>query len=177
MATNLPYSQKVLNCRSRACAKCGYCRDWYWSPHDSTKSYTKRPDATCTASYSYGLLGYGPGCGGCCLCCLAHLPFGKLCSLRYYGGDGYGHGGGIPLSGFLHGGLNKNIDTLAGVDLAARGRNNEAADVADLFGGGFIAKFTATCVDLTDGTLNARIALARAHHDDGRLCECIDNQK
>ncbi|CAF4225256.1 unnamed protein product, partial [Adineta steineri] len=62
MATNSSYSGTVLICGSHACAKCGYCRDWYWSSSGKTKSYKKRPDATCTASYAYGLSGYGGGC-------------------------------------------------------------------------------------------------------------------
>ncbi|CAF1181684.1 unnamed protein product [Rotaria magnacalcarata] len=130
MAAHSSFSQKVLNCRGRACAKCGNCCDWYWSPLGNMKSYTKRSDATCTASYGYGLIDYGPGCGGCWRCCLGHLPCGKLCYHRYYGGSGYGHGGGIPLSGFLHGGLNDNIFALSGVDLEARRHRKDAANFA-----------------------------------------------
>lgn len=176
MATNSSYSQKVLKCRGRACAKCGRCRDWYWSPSGNTARYTKRADAICAASYSYGLLGYGPGCGGCCRCVVACLPFGSLCSRRYYGGDGYGHGSGIPLSGFLNGGLDNNIAALAGVDLRARNNRNAAANVADIALGG-AASFAAGIAELTDGTLSARIAFARAHQDYGHLCECNDNQQ
>ncbi len=46
---NTPYSQKKLACKGRSCAKCGICRDWYWSPDGNDyKKYTKRDDATCT---------------------------------------------------------------------------------------------------------------------------------
>ena len=176
MATNSSHSQKVLKCRGRACAKCGYYRDWYWSPDDDTKTYTKRHNAVCMASYSYGLPGYGRGCHGCCLCIVARLPFGSCCATSYYGGDGYSHGGGIPLNGFLHRGLNNNIATLAGVDIDARDRRNLNAGVADIALGG-VASFGAGLAELSDGSLGARIALRRAHHDDGRLCECSDNQQ
>ena len=176
MATNPSYSQKILQCRGRACAKCGYCRDWYWKPADRAKVYTKRPDATCMASYSYGHLGHGPGCLGCCLACVHHLPFGWVCVSSYYGGDGYGHGGGVALSGFIHGDLHKNIDGLAGVDLVARDQRNAVAAVSDIALGG-AASFVAGIANLSDGTLSARIALYRAHHDNGRLCECNDNQQ
>jgi hypothetical protein len=205
MATNSPYSQKVINCRGRACAKCGYCRDWYWSSRGDKKTviYTKRPDAICGASYSYGHLGYGPGCAGCCLhflrCCFGGCG-ASLCIHNYYGGDGYGHGSGLALNGFLNGGINHHIDILAGADLDARRRRNNAANVADNasivadvaglglglglgvlgvggVGGGNLFRSAAEVADLADGTLSARVALHRAHHDDGRLCECSDNQQ
>ena len=44
------YSDKQLDCRGHACAKCGYCRDWYWRPDPNgqgLKIYTKRPNASC----------------------------------------------------------------------------------------------------------------------------------
>ncbi|CAF3229731.1 unnamed protein product [Rotaria socialis] len=176
MATNSSFSQKVLKCRGRACAKCGYCRDWYWSPQGKTKSYTKRLDANCTASYCYGRSGYGPGCGGCCLCILARFWCVNCCVHQYYGGDGYGHGAGLPLDGYLTGGINHHIEKLAGVDFDARHNRNVNAGVADIFLGG-AASFASGIADLSDGTLKARIALARTHHDDGRLCECNENQQ
>ena len=43
-----PYSKRQLNCKGRACAKCGECRDWCWRPGGQyRKKYTKRGDATC----------------------------------------------------------------------------------------------------------------------------------
>ena len=176
MATNPSYSQKVIECRGRACAKCGRCRDWYWNPTDKTKHYTKRPDAICTASYSYGNLGYGPGCLGYVLCCVACIPFVKCCVQQYYGGDGYSHGSGIPLNGFLNGGLKDNIATLAGVDVNARNERRINAGVADIFTGG-VASLANDMAEMNDGTMRERIRLARAHHDLGRLCECDDNQQ
>ena len=175
MATSASHPPKVLRCGARACAKCGYCRDWYWNPDGRTKIYTKRRDATCTASYGYGISGFGPGCGGYLLCCVAHLPLGDLCVSRYFGGNGYGHGGGVPLNGFLRGGLDNNIATLAGVDVAARDSRRNDADLADVFTGG-MASFVTGMSEVSDGTLAARRALRRAHHDDGRMCECDDNQ-
>ncbi len=58
-----PYSSRKHRCKGRACAKCGECRDWYWSfqsswnPWSNTKVYTKRLDATCAGTY-YGYRGY-----------------------------------------------------------------------------------------------------------------------
>jgi hypothetical protein len=50
-----PYSQEQLPCNGRACAKCGKCRDWYWTIVTSClsyrKAYMKRADATCTGCY------------------------------------------------------------------------------------------------------------------------------
>ncbi|CAF0728027.1 unnamed protein product [Adineta steineri] len=45
---NSVYSTKKLQCKGRACIKCGHCRDWYWCQDKHKKSYTKRNDATCT---------------------------------------------------------------------------------------------------------------------------------
>ncbi len=45
---NSPYSDKQLNCHGRACAKCGNCRDWYWTPDNDKKVYKKRNDTSCT---------------------------------------------------------------------------------------------------------------------------------
>ncbi|CAF1582090.1 unnamed protein product, partial [Rotaria sordida] len=43
-----PYSNLQLECKGRACAKCGECRDWFWRPDGKyRKKYTKRDDATC----------------------------------------------------------------------------------------------------------------------------------
>ncbi len=56
-----PYSDKELRCGGRACAKCGFCRDWYWSPNGNGKRYTKRDDANCCyASPSRRYYFYGP---------------------------------------------------------------------------------------------------------------------
>jgi hypothetical protein len=176
MATNPLHPQKVLKCGGRACAKCGQCHDWYWKPHGKTKSYTKRLDGTCTASYGYGLPGYGPGCVGCCLCIIRPCPFGWVCAPNYFGGGGYGHGGGVALSGFLRGGLKENLDRLAGVDVDARRSRRENADLADLALGG-AARFASDLTEFAQANSGARIALGRAHHDDGRLCECSDNQQ
>jgi hypothetical protein len=183
MATNPSYSQKVINCRGRACAKCGYCRDWYWTPSGKTKRYTKRPDAPCTAGYCYGISGYGPGCAGCCLHFIGCF-FGNCtwcCINSYYGGGGYGHGGGIAnFNGFLSGGLANNIDAASGIDVAARRRRKNAIGnanlVADIVGVGDVTRFATSFADL-DRLRGARIALVRAHHDDGHLCECSDNQQ
>ncbi|CAF4856812.1 unnamed protein product [Rotaria socialis] len=44
-----PYSDKVLDCKGRACASCGHCRDWHWCRKENgKKDYEKRTDATCT---------------------------------------------------------------------------------------------------------------------------------
>lgn len=52
-------SRRPLYCKGRACAKCGFCRDWYWRPGSFYgKYYEKRVDATCTYLYRYDLL-YG----------------------------------------------------------------------------------------------------------------------
>ena len=54
-----PYSNKKLDCEGRACAKCGHCRDWYWSPDGDEKDYAKRGDATCTSDgFSRGFRNY-----------------------------------------------------------------------------------------------------------------------
>jgi hypothetical protein len=44
-----PYSDTKLGCGGHACAECGNCRDWYWSPddNDDKKRYTKRNGANC----------------------------------------------------------------------------------------------------------------------------------
>ncbi|CAF0884352.1 unnamed protein product [Adineta steineri] len=44
-----PYSDKKLDCKGRACAKCGSCRDWYWrwDPSGNEKDYTKRDGVNC----------------------------------------------------------------------------------------------------------------------------------
>lgn len=177
MATVSPYSDRLLLCRGHACVKCGRCRDWYWRPEGKTKVYTKRHDAICTTSYAYGHLGYGPGCYGCFICCIARIPFGFLCARRYFGDDGYGHGSGIDgLHGYLVGGLKNNIATLCGVDLAERQNRAFVASVLDIGLGG-IARAANDIHNLTDGTLQRRIALARSHNDAGFLCECSDNQQ
>jgi len=72
------YSDTQLGCRGHACAKCGYCRDWYWRPDPNgqgLKIYTKRPNASCIYNHDgLGGLGghYGHGHGffnfGDCLC-------------------------------------------------------------------------------------------------------------
>jgi hypothetical protein len=180
MATNSSHPQKVINCRGRACAKCGCCRDWYWTPNGKIKRYTKRPDATCASSYSYGISGYGPGCAGRCLhflrCCFGTCT--GFCIHPYYGGDGYGHGGGIPdLNGYLTDGLNNHILALSGVDLNARKNRNIAAGLASIVVSDTITSLASAAANDTDGDLNARFALRRAHHDDGHLCECSDNQQ
>ena len=49
------YSDTQLGCRGHACAKCGYCRDWYWRPDPNgqgLKIYTKRPNASCIYNYA-----------------------------------------------------------------------------------------------------------------------------
>ena len=176
MSTNSSSPRKLLKCGARACAKCGYCRDWFWNPDGKMKVYTKRPDATCTANYSFGNSGFGPGCVGCLLCCAAHVPWANLCVSPYYGGNGYSHGVGIPLNGFLHGGLDNNIAALAGVDVAARDNRREDAAIADIFTGG-MASFATGMSEFSDGTLTARRAIHRAHHDMGHVCQCDDNQQ
>ncbi|CAF4026351.1 unnamed protein product, partial [Adineta steineri] len=181
MATNSSYSGKVLICGSHACAKCGYCRDWYWSSSGKTKSYKKRPDATCTASYAYGLSGYGGGCRGCALCCLHNIPwvrcFACCCGGKYYGGAGYSHGTGLPLNGYLIGGVDYHIDKLAGVDFAARRNRAAAGSLVELAVGSGVGNMLHDAGNMTDGTLSKRLALHRDHHDFGRLCECSDNQQ
>jgi hypothetical protein len=49
------YSQVEIPCGGRACARCGKCRDWYWTPYSlfflDKKAYMKRIDSTCTAGW------------------------------------------------------------------------------------------------------------------------------
>ncbi|CAF0790105.1 unnamed protein product [Adineta steineri] len=181
MATNSSYSGKVLICGSHACAKCGYCRGWYWSSSGKMKRYAKRPDATCTASYAYGLSGYGRGCRGCALCCLHNIPwvrcFACCCRGKYYGGAGYSHGTGLPLNGYLIGGVDYHIDKLAGVDFAARRNRAAAGSLVELAVGSGVGNMLRDAGNMTDGTLSKRLALHRDHHDFGHLCECSDNQQ
>ena len=65
---SLQSSDKKLDCKGRACAKCGYCRDWCWRPKADTndpKDYKKREDATCTDGYDgRGYDGDGRGYDG-----------------------------------------------------------------------------------------------------------------
>ncbi|UJR08746.1 hypothetical protein I4U23_013003 [Adineta vaga] len=43
------YSNKKLDCNGHACAKCGNCRDWYWSSSgNGRKTFTKRANFRCT---------------------------------------------------------------------------------------------------------------------------------
>ncbi|UJR11516.1 hypothetical protein I4U23_015697 [Adineta vaga] len=51
------YSNQKLDCHGRACAKCGFCRDWYWrSPGSGSKVYKRRTQAKCVInSYSCGI--------------------------------------------------------------------------------------------------------------------------
>ncbi len=45
------YSDNRLNCHGRACATCGWCRDWHHNGHCYNNcyyyDYKKRNDATC----------------------------------------------------------------------------------------------------------------------------------
>ena len=62
-------SDTQLDCRGHACAKCGYCRDWYWRPNPDNEHltiYTKRPTSTCIYDHCTYLktgCGYGFGFG------------------------------------------------------------------------------------------------------------------
>ncbi len=63
-----PYSQTELPCKGRACAKCGKCRDWYWTPapdcDGGEKFYMKRADGTCTGCWA-GLYNDQLDCDSC----------------------------------------------------------------------------------------------------------------
>ncbi|CAF0980513.1 unnamed protein product [Adineta steineri] len=68
MGNNLPhqgdgseFSNEELSCKGRVCRKCGWCRDWYWTPGWLYgTNYIKRADATCTYFTYIDAPGYDP---------------------------------------------------------------------------------------------------------------------
>jgi hypothetical protein len=102
---NSPYSDKQLDCNGRACANCGNCRDWYWTPGNDKKVYKKRGDAVCT--HPLGQVAVHR-CGGvhdvnsnCRNPCHAFLCF--PCNVLYIFGYCFGLCGVDCCPGYFHG--------------------------------------------------------------------------